>query len=98
MNLKHSEYFPPNLKIDFPISYKQVSKVQSCKLYFNKYMIASTQITKAEIFALIAVLDSKLLSHKVLFINRKDNRKLLKSRLLFKKIVNFTGKLQQNYK
>ena len=61
-------------------------------------MIASTQITKAEIFALIAVLVSKLLSHKVLFINRKDNRKLLKSRLLFKKIVNFTGKLQQNYK
>ena len=98
MNLKHAEYFPLNLKIDFPISYKQVSKVQSCKLYFNKYMIASTQITKAEIFALIAVLVSKLLSHKVLFINRKDNRKLLKSRLLFKKIVNFTGKLQQNYK
>ena len=98
MNLKHAEYFPLNLKIDFPISYKQVSKVQSCKLYFNKYMIASTQITKAEIFALIAVLVSKLLSHKVLFINRKDNRKLLKSRLLFKKIVNFTSKLQQNYK
>ena len=96
MNLKHAEYFPLNLKIDFPISYKQVSKVQSCKLYFNKYMIASTQITKAEIFALIAVLVSKLLSHKVLFINRKDNRKLLKSRLLCKKIVNFTGELQQN--
>ena len=96
MNLKHAEYFPLNLKIDFPISNKQVSKVQSCKLYFNKYMIASTQITKAEIFALIAVLVSKLLSHKVLFINRKDNRKLLKSRLLCKKIVNFTGELQQN--
>ena len=96
MNLKHAEYFPLNLKIDFPISYKQVSKVQSCKLYFNKYMIASAQITKAEIFALIAVLVSKLLSHKVLFINRKDNRKLLKSRLLCKKIVNFTGELQQN--
>ena len=61
-------------------------------------MIASTQITKAKIFALIAVLVSKLLSHKVLFINRKDNRKLLKSRLLFKRIVNFTGKLQQSYK
>ena len=61
-------------------------------------MIASTQITKAKIFALITVLVSKLLSHKVLFINRKDNRKLLKSRLLFKKIVNFTGKLQQSYK
>ena len=30
-------------------------KVQSCKLYNNKYMIASTQITNAETFAFIAV-------------------------------------------
>ena len=37
-------------------------------------MIASTQITNAEIFALLAVLVSELFSHKVLFINRKDNR------------------------
>ena len=37
-------------------------------------MIASAQITNTEIFALIAVLVFKLLSHKVLFINRKDNR------------------------
>ena len=49
-------------------------KVQSCKLYNNKYMIASTQITNTEIFAFIAVLVFKLLSRKVLFINRKDNR------------------------
>ena len=31
-------------------------KVQSCKLNNNKYMIASTQITNTEIFALMAVL------------------------------------------
>ena len=31
-------------------------KVQLCKLYNNKYIIASTQITNTEIFALIAVL------------------------------------------
>ena len=49
-------------------------KVQSCKSCNNKYMIASTQITNTEIFAFIAVLIFKLLSRKVLFINRKDNR------------------------
>ena len=49
-------------------------KVQSCKLYNSKYMIASTQITNTEIFAFIAVLVFKLLSRKVLFINRKGNR------------------------
>ena len=49
-------------------------KVQSCILYDNKYMIALTQITNMEIFAFIAVLVFKLLSRKVLFINRKDNR------------------------
>ena len=62
------EYFP------WKCLYKLVLKVQSCKLYDGKYMIASTQITNAEIFALIAVLVFKLLSRKVLFINRKDNR------------------------
>ena len=49
-------------------------KVQSCKLYNNKYRIASTQITKTEIFAFIALLVFRSLSRKVLFINRKDNR------------------------
>ena len=39
-----------------------------------KHMITSTQITNPEIFAFIAVLVFKLLTHKVLFINRKDNR------------------------
>ena len=47
---------------------------QSCKLYNNKYMIPSTQITNTGIFAFIAVLDFKLLNRKVLFVNRKDNR------------------------
>ena len=61
-------------------------------------MIASTQITNTDIFAFIAVLVFKLLSRKVLFINKKDNRNCYKvGRLLLKKIANFTGKLLQNY-
>ena len=36
-------------------------------------MIVYTQITNTETFAFIAVLVFKLLSYKVLFINRKDN-------------------------
>ena len=61
-------------------------------------MIASAQITNTEIFAFIAVLVFILLSRKVLFINRKKQKKLLKSRLFFKKIANLTGKLLQKYK
>ena len=49
-------------------------KVQSCKLYNSKYMIASTQTTNTEIFAFIAVPVIIILSRKVLFIIRKDNR------------------------
>ena len=60
-------------------------------------MITSTQITNTEIFAFISVLVFKILSRKGLFTNRKDNRNL-KSRLLLKKIANFTGKLLQNCK
>ena len=44
------------------------------KLYDNKHMITLTQITSTEIFSFIAVLVFKLLSRKVLFITRKDNR------------------------
>ena len=51
-----------------------ILKVRSCKLCNNKYMIASTQITTTEIFAFIAVVVFNLLTGKVLFINRKDNR------------------------
>ena len=47
-------------------------------------MIASTQIANTEILALMAVLVFKILSRKVLFINRKG-------KLLFKKITNFLG-------
>ena len=53
---------------------KRIFKVQSCKLYKNKYTIASKQITNTEILAFIAVLVFVLLRRKVLFINRKDNR------------------------
>ena len=61
-------------------------------------MITSTPITNPETFEFIAVLVFKLWSNEVLFINRKDiNQKLLKSRLLFNKIADFTGKLLQNY-
>ena len=67
--------------------------MQSYKLHNSKYLIALTQITNTEVFAFIAVLVLMLLSRKVLFINGRDN-----SRLLFKKIENFMGKLFQNYK
>ena len=52
----------------------QILKFQLWKLYNNKYMIASTQITRTEISAFMAVLVFKLLDRKVLLINRKDNR------------------------
>ena len=52
-------------------------------------MIASRQITNSEFFTFIAVLVFKLLIRKVLFINKKSNKKLLKRRLLFKEIANF---------
>ena len=80
-----SQYFknkevPDSVKIDTKKSnalakYKEMLKVQSCKLYNNKYLIALTKLKKTEIFVFIAVLAFKLLSRKVLFINRKeDNR------------------------
>ena len=52
-------------------------KVEPCKLYNSKYIIASIEITNTEIFALIALLVFKLLSRKVLFINKKDNKVLI---------------------
>ena len=59
-------------------------------------MIASTQITNIETFAVIAVSVFELLSHKFLFINIKTIETVEKLR--FKKTANFTGKLLQNYK
>ena len=41
------------------------------KLYNNKYMIVSTQITNTENFAFIAILVFNLLSCKVFSISRK---------------------------
>ena len=49
-------------------------------------------------FAFIAALLFVLLSLKSFVYKQKRKQKLLKSRLLFKKIANFTGKLLQNYK
>ena len=49
-------------------------KAQSYKLHNNKYLIALTQVTNTENLAFTAVLVFKLLSRKVLFIKRKDNR------------------------
>ena len=46
-------------------------KVQSCKLYNNQHIIASTQITNTEIVTFIALVVFKLLSRKVLFIKEK---------------------------
>ena len=68
-------------------------KLQSCKLYSNKYKIGSTQITKTKIFTFIAVQIFKLFSRTVLFINSKDNRNCQVGYFL----KNLTGKLQQNY-
>ena len=48
-------------------------------------MIAATQITNTENFAFIAVLVLKLLSCKILFINRKDNRNCKKVGYFLKK-------------
>ena len=61
-------------------------------------MITSTQVTNTEILAFIAVLVFKLLSRKILFINRKDNRNCYKVGYFLRKIANFTVKLLQNYK
>ena len=72
-------------------------KVPSYKLYNNKYIIASIQTTNTEIFEFISVLVLNLLSRNGLFTHRKRQQKLLKSRLLFKKIANFTDQLLQNY-
>ena len=56
----------------------QIEKYK-CKLYNNKYTIASIQMTSNEILAFITVLVFKLLNRKVLFINKKDNRNCLKA-------------------
>ena len=71
--------FCPAVKLKKVISYVRTTifeelKVQSYRSYNNKYTITLTQITNSEIFEFIAVLVFKLLSRKVLFINKKGNR------------------------
>ena len=53
---------------------RNILKVQSYKIYNNKYVIASQQVKNTEVFAFIAVLVFKLLNRKLLFIKRKDNK------------------------
>ena len=55
-------------------------------------MITSTQRTNSEVFTFIAV----QALHFCLYAEK--TKETVKSRLLFKKIANFTGKLLQNYK
>ena len=56
-----------------------------CKGTVMQIMIASKQITNTEIITFIAVLIFKLLSRKVLLINRKDNKNFLKVGFLLRK-------------
>ena len=65
-------------------------EVQSCKLYNNQYIIASSQITNTKIVTFIALLVFKLLSRKVLFIKEKTTE-TVKNRLLFLKNSKFYG-------
>ena len=65
-------------------------EVQSCKLYNNQYIIASSQITNTEIVTFIALLVFKLLSRKILFIKEKTTE-TVKNRLLFLKNSKFYG-------
>ena len=81
LNISYKLCTPVRLKVTgishgtlLPLTLKTSLKTQSRKLYNNKYMIASTQITKTEIFAFTAVPVFKLLSCRVLFIKIKDNK------------------------
>ena len=51
----------------------EILKVQSIKLYNNKYMIPSTQITNTEVCTFIDFLVFKLLGWKGFIVKRKDN-------------------------
>ena len=81
-------------------------KVQPCKLYNNKYMMASKQRTTTAVFAFITVLVFKLLSRKVFFMDRKAESCRFKYawpfcyQLALKgwKVDYFIRKLLKNYK
>ena len=64
-------------KVPYEVKYQSL-RAQSCRLYNNKYIIASMRVTNTEIFAFIAVLVFKLLTQEVLFLNRKGNRNCYK--------------------
>ena len=51
-----------------------INKGAVSRSYNNKFIIASTKIKNIENFTFIAVLVFTLLSHKIVFINRKNNR------------------------
>ena len=90
LNQDESVYLGDNLPIQLVkkshFTRRKNLQVQLCKLYSNKHIIVSTQTTNTEVFPFIAVLVFKLLSRKFLFINRKDNRNCLKSRLFFETV------------
>ena len=52
---KHFDRKQFSYKVVLDSAFMMPLKVQSCKLYNNKYMIALTQITNSEIFAFISV-------------------------------------------
>ena len=58
-------------------------------------MIALTQKISTEVFTFKAVVAFKLLSRSFVY-KQKRQQKLQKSRLLFKKITTFSGRLLQN--
>ena len=64
--------------------YNLQSDLESCKLYNNKYMIASTEKTNTEIFASIAALVLKFLRRKVGYFLKKQHI----SRVNYCKIIN----------
>ena len=67
-----------NISVPLLLRLKLTLKVQSCKLYHNKYVIASKQITNIEIFASLPVAVFKLPSRKILLTNKKKTIETVK--------------------
>ena len=61
-------------------------------------MIVSTQITNTEFFSIHSCSSFYVVEPYNFVYKQKRQKKLLKSRLIFKKIANSTGKLLENYK
>ena len=92
-NLQNLQIQPPDVFYEKTVN---LLKVPSCKLYHNKCMIASAQITSTEIFAFIAVLAFKLLSRK----SRKTEKSIETAKKQATSYENdkFYGELLQIYK